>query len=155
VRRNAVAFLSGTLFAAGLGLAGMTQPARVVGFLDFLGRWDPTLAFVMAGALLVMFAAHRFTRRLGKPLLAASFPQAPPARIDSRLVFGSAIFGLGWGLGGYCPGPGIVSLGAGASRAFAFVAAMSAGMLLFQRLFAFPATLPRATPLADATAGDQ
>jgi len=131
VRRNSIAFLSGALFAVGLAVSGMTQPARIVGFLDFAGRWDPTLALVMGGALGVMIVAQRLTRRLSKPVFAGSFPLPSPITIDARLVGGAALFGVGWGIGGFCPGPAVVSLGAATPPAIVFTAAMAAGMVLF------------------------
>jgi uncharacterized protein len=123
--------VAGFLFAAGLALSGMTQPAKVSGFLDFAGDWDPSLAFVMLGAVGVFFVAHRGSQRLQKPLLAAQFPRPPRSRIDRRLVLGAAAFGIGWGLSGFCPGPALVSVGAGARAALWFVPAMIGGMWLF------------------------
>lgn len=125
------AFASGLIFAIGLGLAGMTQPSKVVGFLDLFGDWDPSLAFVMIGAIAVNAVAYRIVAGRTAPLLGGIF-QIPTRRdIDKRLVFGAALFGLGWGLMGYCPGPGIVSLASTAPSAVLFVASMFAGMYLF------------------------
>lgn len=130
------AFACGLVFAAGLVLGGMTQPSKVVGFLDFTGAWDPSLALVMGGAL----GTHALLRRLvlarGRPLLAPSFSLPSRSDIDPRLVAGAAVFGVGWGLGGFCPGPALVALGGGAPSAFVVVPAMLAGMLVHDRLVA-------------------
>ena len=121
---------AGLVFGVGLGLSGMTQPPKVIAFLDVFGAWDPSLMFVMMGAIAVHFGLSRLIRRRERPLLDARF-HLPTARdIDGRLVVGSAVFGLGWGLGGFCPGPAIVTLGSGAMAAIVFVAAMAAGMAL-------------------------
>jgi uncharacterized membrane protein YedE/YeeE len=127
--------LCGALFAFGLVLSGMTQPAKITGFLDFAGAWDPSLAFVMGGAVGVYFVANRLVRRRRKPLFGDGFPPLPATRVDARLLAGALLFGVGWGLGGFCPGPALVSGGAGATAALWFVPAMLAGMLLHQ-LFA-------------------
>jgi uncharacterized membrane protein YedE/YeeE len=119
---------AGLTFGLGLGFAGMTQPSKVIGFLDVFGAWDPSLMFVMVGALAVHVVLSRLIRRRERPLLAARF-HLPTARdIDSKLVAGSALFGIGWGLGGFCPGPAIVGLGSGAASAIVFVGAMALGM---------------------------
>lgn len=130
--RNIGAFVVGLLFSVGLVLGGMTQPAKVIGFLDVTGNWDPSLAMVMVGAIAVYSVAYRWIRgRRERPLLEARF-QVPTRRdLDPRLVGGAMIFGAGWGLAGYCPGPGIVSLGGGSGQAALFVGTMAAGMLLF------------------------
>jgi uncharacterized membrane protein YedE/YeeE len=128
-----IALLSGLLFAFGLGLAGMTAPARVIGFLD-VQRWDPSLLFTMIGALIVMFTAWRIRARRERPLAGGSFPAAPPAKLDGRLVGGAALFGVGWGLSGFCPGPLLVSLGAGVDAALILVPSMLVGMGLHQVL---------------------
>ncbi|QIG54556.1 YeeE/YedE family protein [Altererythrobacter sp. BO-6] len=120
--------VSGTLFGAGLTLGGMTDPARVRGFLDLFGAWDPTLAFVMGGAVIVMAIAWRFVPRMAHPLFAEKF--ALPTRTDltPRLVGGSALFGIGWGIAGLCPGPGVAALVIEPFSAAIFVVAMLAGM---------------------------
>lgn len=120
--------LSGTLFGAGLALGGMTNPARVRGFLDLFGDWDPTLAFVMGGAVIVMAIAWRFVPRMAHPLFAEKF--ALPTRTDltPKLIGGSALFGMGWGIAGLCPGPGIAALVIQPSSAAIFVISMLAGM---------------------------
>jgi uncharacterized membrane protein YedE/YeeE len=127
------ALASGLLFGAGLVIGGMTDPRKVIGFLDIGGAWDPSLAFVMLGAVAVHFFAYRWVRGNAAPLFAEQFAIPTLRRIDPRLVAGSALFGIGWGLGGYCPGPGIVSLGAGGRDALVFVVMMMLGMLLVAR----------------------
>ncbi|MSP17263.1 MAG: YeeE/YedE family protein [Myxococcales bacterium] len=129
-----VPFLAGALFAVGLAVAGMTQPAKVVGFLDVAGQWDPSLAFVMASAVAVFAAAFFASRRLSRPLLAPEFATIEQKPIDARLVGGAALFGVGWGLGGYCPGPAVAALGAAVLPALVFVGAMAAGMFVVRRL---------------------
>jgi uncharacterized protein len=123
--------VAGGLFGSGLAVSGMTDPARVIGFLDLFGAWDPALLFVMAGAVgvygLGMLALRRFD--------GLKLPSAAPSQIDRRLVIGAAIFGLGWGLGGFCPGPALANLGAFRVEALLFVPAMAIGMLVAQRFF--------------------
>jgi uncharacterized membrane protein YedE/YeeE len=134
MRSIIVAFAVGLIFAVGLGLAGMTRPDKVLGFLDVTGAWDPSLAWVMAGATAVFALAWRL--RLGRrtPLWGKDFPDLSSRRIDARLVGGAALFGVGWGLAGYCPGPALVSLAAGAWPTFLFVACMLVGMSLVRLL---------------------
>jgi len=134
VFRAAAALASGLVFGLGLAVSGMMDPARVIGFLDVAGDWDPTLAFVMGGALLVAVPAYRFIPRRGRPLLEEEFSLPEKKAIDTPLVGGSALFGVGWGLVGFCPGPAIAALGTGFVPVFAFVAAMLAGMALHARL---------------------
>jgi hypothetical protein len=139
VRVNAVsAFVAGLLFGAGLIVSGMTDPSKIIGFLDVAGAWDPSLAFVMGGAILVGFAAFRFARRRAASFLGGAM-RLPTARsVDRPLILGSLAFGVGWGLAGYCPGPAIVAYGAGQDKAVVFVVAMIAGMALYEaadRLF--------------------
>jgi hypothetical protein len=123
-----VSFLAGLVFAIGLGVGGMTQPAKVLAFLDVTGRWDPSLALVMAGAIAVYAPVSHWALRRSAPLFASRF-QVPTRRdLDASLIGGAVLFGLGWGLAGYCPGPALVSLAAGASGVVLFVAAMLAGM---------------------------
>jgi len=125
------AALSGLLFALGLALSGMTQPARVLGFLDVTGAWDPSLAFVMLGAVAIYAPAQRLiTRRRVRPLHASAFALPPTWPIDARLIVGSAVFGVGWGLAGFCPGPALVASAAGAREAAWFTLSMLAGTLL-------------------------
>ena len=127
------AFLGGALFGVGLAIAGMTQPSKIVGFFDFFGDYDPSLAFVMGGAILVYAPVYRWaTRTWQHPVWAPSFSLPTRKDIDARLVLGSAIFGVGWGLGGYCPGPAFTSVGAGSTEAFTFGAAMLVGVGCYQ-----------------------
>jgi uncharacterized membrane protein YedE/YeeE len=130
MKRHAVAFLAGGLFALGLALSGMTRPSKVLGFLDLAGRWDPSLLLVMVGAIAVYATAFLVSRRMRSPILAETFAAPPPARIDGKLLFGAALFGIGWGVGGYCPGPALTTLGAGVVQSLYFVAAMIAGTFL-------------------------
>lgn len=123
-------FFSGLVFAIGLGIAGMTRPVKVIGFLDFFGRWDASLAFVMAGAIAVSFVAYRWSLTMRAPLLEPSFALPGRTDLDAKLIIGSAIFGAGWGLGGFCPGPALTSIASGALPVFAFVGAMVLGMYL-------------------------
>ena len=127
---TAVSILSGSVFALGLSLSGMTDPARVLGFLDVAGRWDPSLAFVMAGAVGVHFTWLRWDsrRRANRDAAPSS---AVPKRVDAALLSGSAIFGVGWGMAGYCPGPALVASAQGRSEALLFLAAMAGGVALF------------------------
>ena len=127
-----MAGLCGLLFALGLGVGGMTDPAKVVGFLDVAGAWDPSLAFVMAGALGTHAVLRRLVLRRKQPVLAPAFPALKQTRVDGRLVGGAALFGVGWGLSGYCPGPALATLPTGGPMLLLFVAAMLAGMGAFR-----------------------
>jgi uncharacterized membrane protein YedE/YeeE len=127
-----MALVSGILFGLGLTLAGMTQPAKVTGFLDVAGAWDPSLAFVMVGAIAVHAVTRRLVARRGKPFGAAAFDDPTLRAIDVRLVAGAAIFGAGWGVTGYCPGPAIVALGTGSVPAIAFVGSAAVGMQVYR-----------------------
>lgn len=129
-----IAWVAGLLFGAGLMVSGMANPAKVLGFLDLAGRWDPSLAFVMAGAILVGTVAFFIARRHRRSLLGLPLQLPASTAITARLVLGSAAFGIGWGLAGFCPGPALVALGAGAPKAWGFVAAMLAGMAVFSAL---------------------
>lgn len=128
------AFGTGLLFGAGLILSGMTDPGKVIGFLDVTGRWDPSLAFVMAGAIAVGFFGFAFAGRRGRTFLGGALHLPTRRDIDARLVAGSVVFGIGWGLAGFCPGPALVAFGAGFDKAAAFVAAMLAGMAIYTAL---------------------
>jgi uncharacterized membrane protein YedE/YeeE len=132
--QGASAFATGLVFGLGLLLSGMTDPGKVIGFLDILGRWDPSLALVMAGAVGVSFIAFRLVRLRTKSLLGGALHLPTGRDIDRRLVLGSVVFGVGWGLAGFCPGPALVSAGAGEMKALIFVAAMLAGMGVFALL---------------------
>lgn len=130
--RILIATLAGLVFGLGLIVSGMTDPAKVLGFLDLAGRWDPSLAFVMGGAILVGLAAFRLAGRRARSLLGETMRLPPATRIDRRLVLGSIVFGAGWGLAGYCPGPVLASLATGGARPWVFALAMVAGMGLFE-----------------------
>jgi len=136
---NAVwTFLAGLLFGLGLIVSGMTDPSKIIGFLDITGAWDPSLAFVMGGAVLVGLVAFRFARRRTASFLGGAMHIPSARHIDRPLILGSLAFGVGWGLAGYCPGPAVVAFGAGQEQAVVFVVAMIAGMALYEaedRLF--------------------
>ncbi len=124
----ALQFLSGLLFGLGLVLSGMADPAKVLNFLDLAGAWDPSLAFVMAGAVAVTMAGYRIVLRRPRPLLAPGFDLPTKRTVDRRVVLGPAVFGVGWGLAGFCPGPALTSLALAAPGTLIFVPAMLAGM---------------------------
>lgn len=126
-----VAFVAGLLFALGLVVSGMTQPSKVIGFLDVFGAWDPSLALVMVGAIAVHLTWLRATRRWSKPVCAPAFQGPSQRSIDARLVTGAATFGVGWGLAGYCPGPALTSLFAG-QDVVVLTLAMLVGMLGYE-----------------------
>jgi uncharacterized membrane protein YedE/YeeE len=134
-----MALVSGLVFGLGLIVSGMTDPSRVIGFLDLAGRWDPSLAFVMGGAILVGLVAFRFAAGRDRSLLGDVMRLPGATRIDRRLVLGGLVFGAGWGLAGYCPGPALASLAAGGSKPLIFSAAMLAGMVIFELLERLPA----------------
>lgn len=126
------AFLAGLLFGTGLILSGMTNPAKVLAFLDLSGQWDPSLVFVMVGAILVAAIGFRFAGQRGRSLFGGRLHVPGAAGIDARLVLGSLTFGAGWGLVGYCPGPAIAALAVGGRPTLMFVGAMIAGMAVFE-----------------------
>ena len=130
--RILMALITGLVFGIGLIVAGMTNPAKVLGFLDLAGRWDPSLALVMAGAILVALPAFRVAARRRQSLLGEPMHLPTATRIDRRLVLGSLAFGAGWGLAGFCPGPALASLATGAVQPLIFCAAMLAGMGIFE-----------------------
>src|SRR3712207_3592490 len=115
-----VNLFAGALFGLGLIISGLVDPAKIIGFLDFAGDWDPTLAFVMGGALLVTIPAFRLVLRRSRPVLADEFDLPTKKDVDSRLLAGSVLFGIGWGLGGFCPGPAVAALASGLAPVFAF-----------------------------------
>ncbi|MGH6761985.1 MAG: DUF6691 family protein [Phyllobacterium sp.] len=118
----------GLLFGIGLIVSGMANPAKVLNFLDLTGTWDPSLAFVMGGAVLVTFFGFRIVHQRSSPVFGTAFQLPTRSDIDTRLIIGPALFGIGWGLGGFCPGPALTGLGLATSGALAFVPAMFAGM---------------------------
>ena len=140
---RSVPLVYGVIFAAGLALSGMVQPEKVIGFLDVAGAWDPSLAFVMLGAVGVYALTRWRLVPAARPLVAATYAKPEARRIDARLVTGAAIFGVGWGLVGLCPGPALAALGGGTRAALWFVPAMLVGMQLHDRARA------RHLPVAD------
>jgi len=131
---NVAALFSGLIFGLGLIISGMANPAKVLGFLDLAGRWNPSLAFVMAGAIVIATVAFAWAKRRNRSLLGCSMQLPRASNVTVRLVLGSAVFGTGWALAGFCPGPALVALGSGQPKAYAFVAAMLAGMFAFNLL---------------------
>jgi uncharacterized membrane protein YedE/YeeE len=146
----AISLVCGLLFAVGLCLSGMTQPTKVIGFLDFTGDWDPSLAFVMMGAMGVFAMAARWAQSLRAPVLAGSFQLPTKRDVDARLIAGAAIFGVGWGLAGYCPGPAIASIATLALPTLCFIGSMLIGMSAFAAFERFQkpssSSQPQTTP---------
>lgn len=132
VKQNAVSFFVGLIFAIGLALSGMTQPQKVIGFLN-PWNWDPSLLFVMLGAVGVHLISYPIIRRRQSPLLDTKWHVPTRKDITPRLILGSALFGIGWGLAGYCPGPALTSLASGSTQSVLFVGTMIFGMLIFKR----------------------
>ena len=134
-KSNIASFICGILFSIGLGISGMTQPQKVIGFLDVFGEWDLSLAFVMGGAVLSYLILQLWIQRnFSIPVLGGSFQIPSRKNLDRSLIIGAVLFGSGWGLGGYCPSPAITSLGSGSFNAILFVVAMGFGMLLADRV---------------------
>jgi uncharacterized membrane protein YedE/YeeE len=133
MRRIFSSFSAGVLFGAGLTISQMVNPRKVTDFLDLFGNWDPSLAFVMGGALAVTALGYQLVLRRPQPLFVSEFHLPTSQRIDARLIGGAALFGVGWGLAGFCPGPAVASLGYGLWQSVVFVSAMLAGMLLRDR----------------------
>ena len=125
-------FVVGLLFGLGLMLSGMTDPSKVIGFLDLFGQWDPSLAFVMGGAIAVGFFAFALAKKRTTNFLGGSLHLPKSTQIDKRLVLGNVMFGAGWGLAGFCPGPALVSMAAGQDKALVFVLAMVFGMIVYE-----------------------
>lgn len=136
VLQSAASLGCGVIFGFGLSLSGMLDPAKVQGFLDIFGAWDPSLIFVLGGAVVVATVGMMLVKRMAKPVLADQFNLPTKTRIDRPLVLGSAIFGIGWGLGGFCPGPALASLPMGYGTVLAFIAAMVVGMVVHDRFVA-------------------
>ena len=132
MKSNLVAFFSGLVFAIGLGISGMTQPQKIMGFLDFLGEWDPSLAFVMIGAIGVHFFAYKIRQTLSAPLFSKEWFLPTDKSLPPSLFVGATLFGMGWGLGGYCPGPALVSLLSFSARPLLFVSSVLVGSFLFK-----------------------
>jgi uncharacterized membrane protein YedE/YeeE len=141
-RQLALALFAGVIFGAGLAVSGMADPQRVRGFLDLFGTWDPTLAFVMGGALVPMAIAWRIQKRMTAPLAAAQFSLPTNRDLDFRLIGGAALFGVGWGVAGLCPGPAIADLAIAPLPATIFVVGMLGGVLLHRLLPATPTKQP-------------
>ncbi len=138
-----VALIAGLLFGIGLILSGMTDPSKVIGFLDLAGRWDPSLMFVMGGAVMIGLVAFMLAERSRKTLLGDVMRLPDTRRIDRRLLLGGLTFGVGWGLAGYCPGPALTSLATGGYKPGLFVLAMLAGMAIFEFLDRMPGSSNR------------
>lgn len=132
MRSTLVSFASGAVFATGLAISGMTQPGKVTAFLDFTGQWDASLSFVMAGAILVYSIGYRLSTKRPKPIFSDSFRIPTLRKVDRPLAVGSALFGVGWGLAGFCPGPALTSLVSLRFEPTLFVFSMLAGMVLYE-----------------------
>ena len=145
IKQAIAALIAGIVFGLGLAVSQMIDPAKVLGFLDIAGRWDPSLALVMAGALTVTFIGYRLTRDHAAPILAPRFELPTKRDLDRRLIGGAVLFGIGWGLAGYCPGPAIASLAFGLQDTLIFVAAMVLGFWL-QRMADRAMAAPVVTP---------
>lgn len=133
-------YLIGLIFGVGISVSGMSNPAKVLNFFDIAGNWDPSLAFVMGGALMTTFIGYKLVFGRLSPLFATEFSVPKSRRIDARLVGGSAVFGIGWGIAGFCPGGALPALGTGRPEVFIYTAALVAGILLAKRIQAFTAT---------------
>lgn len=134
MKNSLLAMVVGFLFALGLGLSGMTEPEKVVGFLDLFGNWDPSLMFVMIGAIAIHFVSYKIIRKRASPLLSADWHVPTKTNISSSLIIGSLLFGTGWGLAGFCPGPALTALSSLNARPLLFVVSMLVGMLIFQQV---------------------
>lgn len=132
MKNGLAALVVGFVFAIGLGISGMTQPQKVVGFLDLFGNWDPSLIFVMVGGIIVHFATYKLIRKRKSPLLSKDWHVPTKKEITPALVIGSLLFGIGWGLGGFCPGPAVTSLASFEPKPYIFVLSMIVGMFLFR-----------------------
>ena len=149
MRATLTSGLSGLVFGLGLGISGMTRPEKVIGFLDLADAWDPSLALVMVGAIGVHLIAYRLVAGRVSPLFGERFGIPTRTDIDPRLIGGSALFGVGWAMGGFCPGPGLVSAASLASDGLVFAAALTGGMILFH---GFEAAWSRRKPAVDPNA---
>lgn len=134
MKQGLTAFLVGLIFSIGLAIAGMTQPQKIIGFLDFFGNWDPSLLFVMIGAVGLHLISYRLIRSRAHPVLSKEWHVPTRTQLTPSLMIGSAIFGIGWGLSGFCPGPGITSLASFETRPFIFVLFMLIGMFVFRQV---------------------
>jgi uncharacterized membrane protein YedE/YeeE len=155
VKQALAAGLSGLLFGAGLVISGMTNPNKVLGFLDVFGAWDGSLMLVMLGAIGVHALAYRWIRRRSAPLFDSAFRVPTRRDLDGRLLLGAAVFGVGWGLGGYCPGPSVVALASLRTGVVVFVAALAVGSIVTAKLEArFAGRAAEVTPPEDASAAE-
>ncbi|KPQ30124.1 MAG: putative transporter component [Marinobacter excellens HL-55] len=134
MKYSLASLFAGLLFGFGLIVSGMANPEKVLGFLDLAGLWDPSLAFVMGGAILVGLVAFTFAKKRTLSFLGFNMKLPGNTHIDKRLVIGSLMFGIGWGIAGFCPGPGLVALGAGEIKAVVFVGSMVAGMMIYEMI---------------------
>lgn len=134
MKNGLAALLVGFIFSIGLGVSGMTQPQKVVGFLDLFGNWDPSLIFVMLGGIVVHFASYKLIRKRQSPLFSIDWHVPTKKEITPALITGSMLFGIGWGLGGFCPGPAVTSLASFETRPAIFVLSMLVGMFLFKMI---------------------
>lgn len=134
MKNSIAAFVVGFVFAIGLGLSGMTQPQKVIGFLDLFGQWDPSLIFVMVGAIIVHFVTFKIIRKRNSPLFSSQWHVPTKKEITPALMAGAFIFGVGWALGGFCPGPAITSMASFDKTPFVFVISMLVGMVLFRQV---------------------
>ena len=132
MQQNIAGLIAGIIFGIGLSISGMVNPAKVMGFLDFFGQWDPSLALVMGGAVGVYFVGYRLVMKRASPVLADTFQVPTRNDLDSRLIGGAVLFGMGWGLSGYCPGPAITGLAFGMEQTFIFFSAMAVGVVVFK-----------------------
>ena len=130
----AIALVAGALFAAGVCISGMVRPSKVLAFLDLGGAWDPSLLVVMAAAMSIHVVAWRVVKRMRAPRFGASFPAAPSSVIDARLVGGAALFGIGWGISGYCPGPALIATLSGATSSLLFLGVVAGTIFVYDRL---------------------
>ncbi len=134
MKQGLAAFVVGFIFAIGLGVSGMTQPSKVVGFLDLFGNWDPSLIFVMVGAIALHSVTYKLIRKRKSPLLAVDWQVPSKKNLSPALIIGAILFGIGWGLAGYCPGPAVTSMASFQLQPWLFVGAMLLGMLLFKQI---------------------
>lgn len=142
--KSASGFIAGLLFGLGLAISQMVNPEKVIAFLDITGDWDPSLALVMAAAVAVNFVGFRLTTRRQQPVFGDVFHLPTRSDLDGRLIIGATIFGVGWGLGGYCPGPALAALSIGSWEPVVFLAAMLAGSLVYGRVQDSPRQMPSA-----------
>jgi len=133
-KQHLIAFIVGLIFALGLGISGMTQPSKVIGFLDITGDWDPSLAFVMVGAIGVHALSYLVKQKREKPIFAPDFSIPTNTQLDKPLIIGAVLFGTGWGLGGFCPGPALVSLVSLSSEVLLFCGGMISGFICYKLL---------------------